>query len=165
MDILRGTEASSKNIFGRYSSQRMKVGDFKPVICYVSISIRSVSLSDGQSEMCFLFCCCRTGRRLFPFMRQIISTWVSIIFTRASSILWHQTPNIVTWFSLWVPWSLKCGPFMERPTRNAHHQLNNQYICHSMTPAVYTCSYLCISQGTKALSSKYTAVGKTNLGS
>lgn len=29
VEILKGTEASSKNIFGRYSSQRMKVKRFK----------------------------------------------------------------------------------------------------------------------------------------
>lgn len=28
VEILKGTEASSKNIFGRYSSQRMKVRGF-----------------------------------------------------------------------------------------------------------------------------------------
>lgn len=42
VEILKGTEASSKNIFGRYSSQRMKVG----WLCY---------LTPNKSEMSFLY--------------------------------------------------------------------------------------------------------------
>lgn len=34
VEILKGTEASSKNIFGRYSSQRMKVRQFKQTLSH-----------------------------------------------------------------------------------------------------------------------------------
>lgn len=72
VEILKGTEASSKNIFGRYSSQRMKVRRFKQTLshCQFLISISSkVLLGDFcvlcsstkkkkklRFELCFLFC-------------------------------------------------------------------------------------------------------------
>lgn len=51
VEILKGTEASSKNIFGRYSSQRMKVRRFK--LCLAL----SASNFYNRWFMCVMFFC------------------------------------------------------------------------------------------------------------
>lgn len=72
VEILKGTEASSKNIFGRYSSQRMKVRGSH-------LLARSWELQ-GHFILFFHFCCCRrTGMRLFPCMKQTTSIWVRVM--------------------------------------------------------------------------------------
>ena len=93
VEILKGTEASSKNIFGRYSSQRMKVRRFKLCLalsasnfitgdlCVLCSSAKKTQKPTAilklRFELCFV--CHRIGKRLCPFTRQIMSIWVSAL--------------------------------------------------------------------------------------
>lgn len=76
VEILKGTEASSKNIFGRYSSQRMKVTGFSQQnkLKITSYQHMHILFFICHRFLSFVLCTCyRIGKTLCPFMRQIIS--------------------------------------------------------------------------------------------
>lgn len=75
VEILKETEKESKNIFGMYSSQRMKVNPF-PLLAWFS----------------FLFS--RIGKALFPIIRRISSISVSSSQTRGD---WSS--SLSSWIS------------------------------------------------------------------
>lgn len=81
VEILKGTEASSKNIFGRYSSQRMKVTGFSQQNKFKKIKSHIINTYTycfssviNFRFLSFVLCACyRIGKTLCPFMRQIMS--------------------------------------------------------------------------------------------